>query len=226
MDRFTQLRKETSQFQTQLRDLLTKPTDYSTSIQACLTQHARLHSSQITQDSPLNSLEDLLLDNLDEKTFRHIPANQEHSIAWNLWHMARIEDCTMNTLVAGTPTIFEKQQWKEKFNFPFTDTGNNMPPNQIIVLSETIDLSALRTYRQMVALQTRTIIKNLTPEDLKQKVQPDRSSSLLSNGCVRKEAQSLIDYWRKRTTAGLLLMPATRHNLVHLNEIYQLKHKK
>ena len=37
-------------------------------------------------------------------------------------------------------------------------------------------------------------------------------------GAVVEEARWLTDYWGKKTFSGLLLMPATRHNLVHLNE--------
>ena len=36
---------------------------------------------------------------------------------------------------------------------------------------------------------------------------------------------SEVDYWSKRNTAGLLLMPATRHNLIHLNEALQIKRR-
>ena len=34
---------------------------------------------------------------------------------------------------------------------------------------------------------------------------------------------ALVKYWGKRDTAGLLLMPATRHNFIHLNEALRLK---
>ena len=33
----------------------------------------------------------------------------------------------------------------------------------------------------------------------------------------------LVEYWSTRTIAGLLLMPATRHPLVHLNEAMRIK---
>ena len=47
----------------------------------------------------------------------------------------------------------------------------------------------------------------------------------MAEGAVLEVASDLIDYWAKRTIAGLLLMPATRHNLVHLNEALRLKQK-
>jgi hypothetical protein len=45
-------------------------------------------------------------------------------------------------------------------------------------------------------------------------------------GAVVEAARGLLDYWGKRNIAGLLLMPATRHNLVHLNEALQLKQRR
>lgn len=223
MDQFNQLRKECNQNQTQLRLLLTKPNDFPSAMQACLQQHACLHSSQISQNTPDQSLEDLVLDDLKEIDFRRIKQNQEHSIVWNLWHLARIEDCTMNTLVAGDANVFESEHWKEELNLPFSDTGNAMPCETVTEMSETINIPALLAYRQAVGKRTREILQNLQPQDLTKKVDPLRLQVLIINGCVRREAQGLIDYWSKRTTAGLLLMPATRHNLVHLNEIHQLK---
>jgi hypothetical protein len=60
---------------------------------------------------------------------------------------------------------------------------------------------------------------------LKQKVDPARLQLVLSGGTVAADAQWLIDYWGGLTYAGLLLMPPTRHLLVHLNEAAKLKQK-
>jgi hypothetical protein len=37
--------------------------------------------------------------------------------------------------------------------------------------------------------------------------------------------RGVIGYWGGLTGAGLLLMPPTRHNLVHLNEMLKIKAK-
>ena len=44
-------------------------------------------------------------------------------------------------------------------------------------------------------------------------------------GAVVEGARGLLDYWGGLTIAGLLLMPPTRHNFVHLNEAWMLKGK-
>ena len=43
---------------------------------------------------------------------------------------------------------------------------------------------------------------------------------------AQAHAVDLIVYWSKRDIAGLLLMPATRHNIVHLNEALRIKKKR
>jgi hypothetical protein len=44
----------------------------------------------------------------------------------------------------------------------------------------------------------------------------------MADGSLVPGAQGIYDYWKKKTYAGLLLMPATRHILVHINESMRL----
>jgi hypothetical protein len=46
----------------------------------------------------------------------------------------------------------------------------------------------------------------------------ERSGSAKEIGAIDEQARFVTDYWSRRTIAGLLLLPATRHNFVHLNE--------
>ena len=71
--------------------------------------------------------------------------------------------------------------------------------------------------------RTREVVAQLQPGDLKQKVDPARLEQVRAEGAVVEAAWGIAEYWGKRNFAGLLLMPATRHNLVHLNEILKLK---
>ncbi|MBN2501937.1 MAG: hypothetical protein JXB38_14240 [Anaerolineales bacterium] len=93
-------------------------------------------------------------------------------------------------------------------------------------LSAQIDIAALRAYRLAVGQRTQEIVKGLQAEDMQQKTDPARLQKVLAEGAVLPEAMSIIDYWSKRTIAGLLLMPPTRHNFLHLNEAMRIKSKK
>jgi hypothetical protein len=101
-----------------------------------------------------------------------------------------------------------------------------MNEEELAQLSATIDIQAVRAYRVAVGRRTRVIVQQLEPEELKHKVGPIRVQQVMDEGAVIEAARGIVDYWSKRDIAGLLLMPATRHNLVHLNEALGLKQRR
>jgi hypothetical protein len=70
------------------------------------------------------------------------------------------------------------------------------------------------------------LVKRLQPEELNLKVDPSRLQQVMAEGAVVEAASGLLDYWGGLSKAGLLLMPPTRHNFVHLNEALRLKSKR
>ncbi len=211
--------------QTELRRVLEHAQAYPDAIQQFPNQHATLHSKEVS-NSNLPSYEDEILDNITELQFRRIPDKCEHSIAWCIWHITRIEDAAMNLVVAGLPQVFNESNWQKKINTEFIDTGNNMSEEEIMRLSSQIDFQAMREYRMEVGQRTREIAAELTTDRLKEKTQSDRLLRVLNERAVRPEASGVVEYWSRRDIAGMLLMPASRHILVHLNEAAQLKNHK
>ena len=217
-------RKSWSAQQKELRAALNDEPQQARAIDLFMRQHSVLHSAKV---SPVDwSYEDDLLDDLPEEKWRRIPANEEHSIVWNLWHITRIEDAVMNLLVAGKPQLFNEENWQQRLNAPLVNSGNEIPMADIVHLSESVDIEVLREYRTAVGKNTQAIVSTLTYTDFKQKTDPNRLQQIMDEGVLVPEAKGILDYWRKRTIAGLLLMPPTRHNLVHLNEIYTLNQRK
>jgi len=165
------------------------------------------------------------LNDLTAEQVRCIPPNGEHSIAWILFHVARIEDIAMNTLVAGTPQLFVREGWANKLKVAVRHSANKMDGRSVAALSAQIDIVALRSYRQSVGRRTREIVRKLKPEELRQKVDTARLQRVMDEGALVPEATEIANYWGKRTIAGLLLMPATRHNFLHLNEALRIRQK-
>ena len=211
--------------QTELRKKLLNEDNYDEAVELFMTQHAMLHSAKMAQSGSW-SFADYVFSDITEERIRRIPRSSEHSIAWNIWHIARIEDVAMNMLVAGSPQILNQDQWFERMKTNARDTGNTMGEDDVAELSEKIDIEQLRAYRIAVGRRTRDIVKNLQPKELKHKVGPARLEQVMDEGAVVEAARGLTDYWSKRKIAGLLLMPATRHNLVHLNECLRLKNRR
>jgi hypothetical protein len=230
METIETYRKFLNKQQTELRRIMMRFDQHDKAIELFLNQHAMLHSAKMAQ-TELWSFEDAVLNDMTEAQFRRIPRNCKHSVAWNIWHLARIEDVTMNLLVAGgpqvgSPQILNQDNWFERMKTTARDTGNAMDAEEVANLSAAIDIEALRAYRLAVGRRTREIVKQLQPEDLKQQVNPARLQQMLDEGAVVEAARGLLDYWGNRNIAGLLLMPATRHNLVHLNEALRLKQRR
>ncbi len=185
-------------------------------------QHARLHSTQADLGASW-SYEDFIFNGLSDAQARILPPKGEHSIAWMIWHIARIEDIAMNLLVAGGAQVFSQGDWRKRLKVSWCDSGNAMSRDEITALSAAIDLPALRKYRAAVGCRTQEIVKGLQPQDLPRKVDPKRIQRVRDEEAVLEAASGIIDYWSKRTIAGLLLMPASRHILVHLNEAMDLR---
>ncbi len=122
MDANRQLWNERQQ---ELRKALARPADQQRGLELFLIQHAALHSSSLSSTG-LWSFADEVLEGLGEGVLRCIPPKGEHSIAWVLWHMTRIEDMTMNVLVAGGSQVFCRENWPERLGVAINDTGNAM----------------------------------------------------------------------------------------------------
>jgi len=217
-------RKYWNQQQQTLRQSLAVGGIFPKPIEIFLSQHAMLHAAGMSKMG-LWSFEDGILDGLAADQVRIIPSNSDHSIAWVVWHMTRIEDATMNLLVAGSPQVLLGENWLERMEIPMRDTGNAMDATGVANLSAAVNVLALRDYRRSVGRRTRAIVKHLQPQELQQKVEPARLGQMTAQGAVRAEAGRLLEYWCGLSISGLLLMPPTRHSFVHWNEAQRIKQK-
>jgi hypothetical protein len=213
-----------NQQQIELRRLLESADPFEPAMRLFLQQHALLHSRKMAATEPW-SYEDAVLDGLNHDQIRQAPAGAEHSIAWMIWHIARCEDIAMNLLVAGSPQVLLQEAWLERLKIGFRDTGNAMDSEQLEQFNTAIDIPALRSYRVAVGRRTREIVQQLTAADLRKKAPAQRIQRIWDEGAVVEAASQIVDYWSRQTTAGLLLMPASRHILTHMNEAMQVKRK-
>ena len=183
-----------------------------------------VHSKKISRLG-LWSFADELWQGLTDDNFRAIPPKGEHSIAWIIFHIARIEDITMNMVMAGTQQVYKHDKWAKRLKATIHHSANKMDDNSVRQLSSSLDMAALREYRLSVGKRTREVVRKIQPDEFSQKVEPIRLQKLLEEGAMIEEAMEIIDYWSKRPIEGLLLMPPTRHNFLHLNEAFRIKTK-
>jgi hypothetical protein len=211
----------------ELTEILLNPNEHVRAVELFLHHHASLYSSKMSNGFT-HTLEDYVLENLEEPAFRKYPVNApdtKNSIVWHLLHIARVEELTMNILVADSQQVLHSGNWLEKMNIRFPHSGNSMRDDDIAELSSVIHIDSLLEYRIAVGKQTRLIISSLQPGEFGRKVQDSRIKRLFDEHAVLQEASGIADYWKKKTIAGLVLMPATRHNFLHLNKCARIKDK-
>jgi len=209
-----------------LREIILKLDKIEESKSLSLSLHSMVHLS-IMSGINKKTFEDELWEGLDENTFKTSKNEKGRTIVYGIWHSTRIEDITMNLLVAGDKQIFSRGNWKERINSKIIDTGNTMSEIEIMEFSNNINVQELKKYRIEVGRQTRNIIKNLSIEDMKRKFDKHRLQRILDEGAVVDVEASnwLIDFWGRKNVSGIILMPVTRHQVVHINESLSAKKK-
>jgi hypothetical protein len=113
------------------------------------------------------TIDDLLPDQL---AFR--PDPEANSIAWLVWHLARIQDLQV-AAVADHPQVWGREGWVDRFALPFdsSDSGYGMEPEEVgLVEVESADL--LSGYLDAVTVQTVAYIGGLAADDLDRVVDP------------------------------------------------------
>jgi hypothetical protein len=149
------------------------------------------------------------------------------TVLYGVWHSTRIEDITMNLLVDKGTQVYIRDGFRESIGAGIDHTGNSLSNNEILVMSAKINIDALRGYRLQVGIQSQKIIQSLKYQDLKQKVAKQDIERIRHEGAVDDvpAANWLLDFWGKKITEGILMMPACRHQIVHLTRISLLKQR-
>ena len=206
----------------ELRQLLKSSKTFEQAIKLALEVHALTHTARVSSASESTYCDELCLD-LKDEDYSVMPTKKDETIAWQLWHIARIEDLVGNLLIARQAQILDR--YSAKLQVKIRDTGNVMSDEEIIDFSRRVDKSALLNYRDEVGRQTRKIIDALTPADLKRKPAAADLERLVSEGGLLKAQGSLWlkDFWGKHSVAGLVLLPLTRHHMMHLPDSMRIK---
>src|SRR5579859_1855450 len=204
------------------RQALVSKSDHQETMRLFLSQHAMVHSAAMSH-SEVWSFEDEICEGLSNIQLRSRPGGVTNSIAWLIWHIARIEDVTMNLLVAGRPQVLDEDDWAGQLRLSRRDVGTSMSEIEVADFSNQVDCSALRAYRIAVGLRTREIVSALQPAELWEHIDPTNVYRLTAAGALADAAYELAQVWSGWQKAGMLTMPATRHSFTHLNEAYRVR---
>lgn len=210
--------------QKELKQLLANKDDSNAAIQLCLRMHSELHDSKV--GGIQRSYQDELINDLSDIGFKYKPKGSFNTIAWCLWHITRIEDAITNVLIVDNQQVLD-EEILDKIGSPIKDTGNALLENEVVTLSNKIHMNELLNYRYKVGERTRKILRQLSKDDLARKPNKKQLTRLIDEGVVSDKPGSiwLVDFWSKKTIAGFLTLPITRHQIVHINECMKIKVK-
>lgn len=88
---------------------------------------------------------------LSREAFNSIPfinADGYHSktIAYSIWHIFRIEDIVVHTVINEDEQVFFAGNYQERINSPIITTGNELIKQQIADFSKQLNLKELYSY--------------------------------------------------------------------------------
>jgi hypothetical protein len=202
-----------------IKENLSKEDSFEREKKHLLDIHALLHTKQVSKRSD-DTYYDMLWEHLDESTCKII-SKKESSVAWNIWHVTRIEDMISNILMAKQDEIFDEQIQKE-LGVTFKSTGNEMTVSDIELFHTQINLKALKEYRKKVGKSTQKILAKLSFSELKRKVAEEDIEKIRTKEIA---IPWLLDFWGRKNMMGLITMPITKHQIVHINDCFNIKAK-
>ena len=108
---------------------------------------------------------DELTDGLTDNTANYRPTQDANSIAWLIWHSARVQDIQLAP-IAGIEQVWADEGWVERFglDLPRNDTGYGHGPQQVAKVAASIDL--LAGYYHAVHKVTLEFVAGVTAEVL------------------------------------------------------------
>ncbi len=169
---------------------------------------------------------------LCREDFHAIPfinADGYHSktIAYSLWHIFRIEDIVVHTVIKEDEQVFFAGNYQESINSPIITTGNELMKQQIADFSRQLNLEELYAYIFEVRESTEEMLKRLPYDELKRRIPEERKEYLKSLNVVNDSEKAiwLIDYWCSKDIRGLIQMPFSRHWIMHTEACLRIKNR-
>jgi hypothetical protein len=163
---------------------------------------------------------DYFWEKVPAERMRERPHPRVNSLAWNLWHVARVEDAKLNRYVVDRPQVLDEGGWLERMGVPLRHSGSGMTFPEVDELNMQIDLAALHDYSHAVAARTREIIAELDGTTLDEIIPAERIRQVLvDEGEARSDGLSLVEHYAGWKRGRYLLAYALTHSFEHVGEM-------
>jgi len=180
-----------------------------------LSQHTFIHSAAVGGNKM--SAAERTFSGLTDEQMRVRPREDLNSLAWLLWHIARVEDAMVNRVLAGRPQVLD-DAWMKRLAISRRDFGTGMTSAEVTELTRQIDLGALREYRDAVGKRTREVVGDFKPQDWEGETTADTVGRAAAEGVFGVRAEMLAQAFTGRPRVMVLTGVALLHSSGHMGE--------
>jgi uncharacterized damage-inducible protein DinB len=160
-------------------------------------------------------------ENVSPDLMRQRPHPRVNSIAWNLWHITKVEDAALNRFVTNGVQVLDEGGWMQKLNLPWRHNGTGMTFAEVDELNQKIDLQALHDYSSAVYTRTCQIVNQIDADELDSVIDPDHLRKVVYDEglAMPAEADGLFATYTGWAKARFLMNHGLTHPYQHLGEM-------
>lgn len=215
------MNKEWSELNKTMQSQIKRKDTYKMGIDTLLSLRSQLMQTLVS------SKEELCREDFNAIPFINADGYHSKTIAYSIWHIFRIEDIVVHTVISEDEQVFFTGNYQKRIHSPIITTGNELVKHQVTDFSKQLDLEELYSYIFEVRESTEKMIGLLSFDELKRKIPEGRKEHLKSLNVVSNDenASWLIDYWCNKDIHGLIQMPLSRHWIMHTEACLRIKNK-
>jgi len=180
-----------------------------------IEEHSAVHSAAVGGNKA--SLAERTFAGLTDDQMRVRPREDLNSLAWLMWHIARAEDIMANVIVNGRDQVFD-DGWLPRLKITRRDFGIGMTKPEVSELSGTIDLAALRDYRDAVGRRTQEIVGTYGQKDWEGNIEAAAVERAGALGCFGDRTEALVKLFTGRPRRAVLTGIVVMHSAMHMGE--------
>lgn len=167
-----------------------------------------------------NAMKNISIEDYSKQPFINKEGYESKTIAYSIFHVIRIEDIVLNTLIKNKEQLFFKDNCQIKMNSSIITTGNELIGKTISEFSKTLNIEELWNYAKNVFEESNEWLSSLTYDDLKI-VYSNLDKQRIRSANTVAESEN----WCSKDVKGLIGMPFSRHWIMHLEASLRIKNK-
>ena len=213
------MNKEWSRINKEVKILLNKKTTFKAGINKLIALRSLLFNEW------KKVMSDLSIEDYSNQPFVNRDGYESKTIAYSIFHVFRIEDIVLNTLINNRQQIFIRDDYQCKMNSSIITTGNELKGESISDFSKTLVIEELWEYAKSVFEESNDWLLSIEYDDLKIVYFEIDKEKIQNTKTVAESEIWLIDYWCGKDVKGLIQMPFSRHWIMHIEACLRIRDK-